>query len=124
MDRRRVETAGHQPGQLVRSGRDPTAGSAECERRPDDEWKRNLCGELPGFVERMYDRALDRRLPDPFEQRFEELAIFRHLDGVELRAEQPYAVLLQDAELGHLHGEIQPGLSTKRGQQAIRSFAL
>ena len=47
---------------------------------------------------------------------FEEQTVFALLDGVELRADELRAVLLEDAAIGQFDGEVQSGLSADRGK--------
>ena len=61
-----------------------------------------VCGERARLVQRVDDRALDDRLADLDQQVLEQLAVLRLLDRVERRAEQPDAVLVEDAQLGQL----------------------
>ena len=70
------------------------------------------------------DRAVDDRLADPLEQILEERAVFGLLDRRERRAEQPHAVSVEDAALGDLDGQVEPGLPAERRQQPVRPLAL
>ena len=47
------------------------------------------------------------------------MAVLRPVDGVRLRAEKLYAVLLQKPLFGELHGERKPRLPAEPGQQAV-----
>ena len=60
------------------------------------------------------------RLLDAVEQVAERLAVLGHADGLERRAEQLDVVALEDAGLGQRHRQVQRGLATEPGQQALR----
>ena len=103
---------------LVR--RDAAAASAQRERRAHDERIADLRSEgkraFKGF---RYHRG-DDGLADCLHGVLEALAILRPVDGVRLRAEKLYAVLLQKPLFGELHGERKPRLPAERGQDAVR----
>ncbi len=54
---------------------------------------------------------------------FEEQAIFGLLDGVDFRADQFDAVLIEHAGLGQFDGEIQTGLAADSGEQRVGALA-
>ena len=61
---------------------------------------------------------------DPFHRLFEQVAVFRFLNGSQVGANQLHAMALECAVLGQAHGQVQRGLAAHGGQQGIGLFQL
>jgi len=62
--------------------------------------------------------------PDLLHRIFEEQAVFGFLDGIDLGADQFYAVLVEHSGFGQRDGEVQAGLSANGRKQCIGPFLL
>ena len=75
----------------------------------------------------MLDRSHQLRLrqiqTDLAHRVFEQQPIFGLLDGIQLRADQLDAVLIQHARFGQRHGKIQSGLAADGGKQRVGTLA-
>ncbi len=74
-------------------------------------------------LQRVHDGGGRHRDADLLHRLAELEAILGDLDGVDLRADQLDAVLVEDAGLGQIDGEVQRGLPADGGQQRVGTFA-
>ncbi len=95
------------------------AETAHRERRPHDERVPEVERELLGLLERLRDvRAGDLGSGLDHEV-LEELAVFALADGIDLRADELDAVLLEDARVVQGDRRVQRGLAAQRRQHRI-----
>ena len=88
----------------------PPPEPAQRERRPDDHRKTDLAGELDAVFRVVDQRRLGHVEPDPLHGVFEDEAVFRFLDRLDVRADQDHVVLFQHAAVREFDRQIQRGL--------------
>ena len=117
MNRREIESAGEQFQQLFAVVGDAAAGSAERERRTQDDREADLAAEVEAVFQIVDQRRLRDVEADGGHRIFEEQAVFGLLDRAQLRADELHVVLLEHAAVGEFDREVQRRLSADRGQQ-------
>ena len=84
--------------------------------------------DLPGDIYRLLhgggDAGGDHRLADLLHGFLKQLPVFRLFDGLRVDADEPDALLGQEALLLQLHGQGQGGLAPQARQQAVRLLLL
>ena len=114
-----VEALGHDAHQVLLGVGEARAEAAHRERRPHDERVPEVERELLGLLERLRDvRAGDLGSGLDHEV-LEELAVFALADGIDLRADELDAVLLEDARVVQGDRRVQRGLAAQRRQHRI-----
>ena len=78
-----------------------------------------LLDERQGLVQGGGVAALGQRHADLLHGRLEELPVLGLVDGLERGADEPHAVLLEDALLGERLGEVERRLAAHGGQQRV-----
>jgi len=123
-DGRFIQPLPHELHELLAVVHDIAAGAAQRERRPYDE--RQL--DALEHRERLVHRRGESRLRDVEVQLhhrlLEELAVLGLFDRFDPRADQPDAVLLEDARLRKRERDIERRLTAHRGQHRIGALAL
>ena len=54
----------------------------------------------------------------------EEIAVFRAADGLQWRSKQPDVVAFKNSRIGQGYGQVQPGLPSKGGKEAVGPLPL
>ena len=108
--------------ELLRGIRDAAAGAAQGIGRTDNNRVTDLRGDLQRLLHRGGGGGRNYRLSHLFQGLTEALAVLGALDALDIRAEKPYAVLLQGSVTAELHGEGQAGLAAEACQQAVRAL--
>ena len=103
--------------------RDAPAGAAQGEGRPDDGGKARILHQFPGLFDGPREAAPGHLQADALHGLLEQFPILRHLDRLELGADEFDPVAVQRARLGELDGDVQGRLSPERGQQHVGALA-
>ena len=74
------------------------------------------------FLHRVSDIGRNDGLPDLLHRFLEQLAVFRTVDGVDVRPDQFYAPLVKEPFLRELTADGQPRLPAERSKQAVRTL--
>ena len=98
---------------------DAAAGAPQGIGGPDDDRIADAPGELHRGLHALHHVAGDAGLADGLHGVLEALAVLRLADGLRAGAQQAHAVLLQDALLVEVHGQVQPGLAAQGGQDGV-----
>ena len=114
-----VQTPLDDGGEVVPPLCHAAAGAAEGVSRPDDERKADLLGKSLGLAHRGDDHAFRHRLADLLHQPAKQIAVFGASDGIQWGTEQAHPIPIQHAGCGEVHGEVEAGLPTERGQQTV-----
>ena len=75
--------------------------------------------EIHGLLDRMDDAGARSVDAEALHRGLEHLAVLAALDGVEIDADHLHAVLLEDALLGELHGEVEACLAAEIGKNRV-----
>ena len=118
------QSAGYDGAKLVFGVSDAAAGAAERVRRAHNQGQTKLRERGIRLFHGLHDGAGRHRLADAGEQIAEELAVLGVADGLQRRSQQPRAVAVENAGVRQIHGEVQTGLPTQRGQHAVRTLRL
>jgi len=125
----------HAAHQLLEVVDDAGAAAAERVRRAGDD--RQSPDRLHRVVDALAQRGLvhvrhrlvvaerdgrrrRHRLPEVFHALAEQVAVLGRVDGVQRRPHHVHVVLVEDALLGELRRDVQPGLSAEPGDDAVR----
>src|SRR5664280_844047 len=117
VNRREIESLGQQIHQLFAVIGDAPATTAERERRPQDQGESELCAELQPILQVIDERGARGFQTDLRHRIFEEQAIFRFLDGFQLRADEDDVVLVEYTAVGQFDSQVQSRLSTDGRQK-------
>ena len=98
---------------------DAAAGAPQGIGGPDDDRIADAPGELHRGLHALHHVAGDAGLANGLHGVLEALAVLRLADGLRAGAQQAHAVLLQDALLVEVHGQVQPGLAAQGGQDGV-----
>ena len=103
---------------------DAAAGSAQGEAGPQDHGIADAIGELEAVFDVEFTScdcgSVEADLPHRV---FEQQPVFGFLDGIDLRADQLHAVLIEHAGFGQRDGKIQAGLAADGGEQRVGALA-
>ena len=99
---------------------DAAARAAQREGGADDDGIADLVRHRHAFLYRIGDIRGDDGLADLLHGLFEQLAIFRTVDGVDVGADELDPPLIEEALFGQLAADGQPRLPAQRGEQAVR----
>ena len=116
------ESAGNELVEFFAVVGDAAAAAAEGEAGPQDARQADLLADGLRFREAVDQTALRHIEADLDHGVFEQHPVFRHLDGLELRANQFDVVFFENAAIGEFHCQVERSLSAHRGQQG--EFAL
>ena len=119
VNRAHLEAAIDELAELFDVVGDAAADAAHRERRPDDGRKSRRLDDASRLVDRSRQAAGGRLDADLFHRVAEEQAIFAELDGVDVRADQLHAVLIEHAGVVQRDGKIQRGLSADGRQNRV-----
>ncbi len=100
--------------------RDPAARSAERVRRADYHGIPEPFRDLKALLHRIRDVRGHDGLVDLLHRLLEELSVLRSVYGLEVHADELYALLLQKSALCKLAAEREAGLPAERGEDAVR----
>ena len=104
--------------------RDAGAAATEDERRAHDEREPDLARDVHRFGERVRGARRRHGETDLLHRDLEPLPVFGGLDGVDARADQLDAELVEHAGLVQLDREVERGLPAERRQQRVGPFDL
>jgi len=124
VDRRIFQPAQHQPVERLAVVGHAGAGPPERETRADYAGQADLLDDLTGFVQGVDRLAAAALQSDPLHGRLEPVALFglgNHLGG---GPDHLHAVFRQHAVAVEVHGQVQPGLPSQRGQQCVGPLGL
>src|SRR4051794_15830062 len=110
MYRREVDALAAKGHQFFAGVRDTAAAATERERGTKDERESNLGREFKSIFKVVDERRARHVEADLGHRIFEQQAVFGFLDCAKLRADEDYAVLIEHAAVGEVHGEVQRGL--------------
>src|SRR5581483_9300220 len=116
MDGREVEALGEEVHELFAVVGDAAAAAAEGERRTQNEWEPELAAEFKTVFEIVYEGGAWDVEANLRHRVFEEEAVFGLLDGAELGADEDDVVLVEDAAVGEIDGEVEGSLAADGGQ--------
>ena len=85
--------------------------------------KARVFHQFPGLFDGPREPAPGHLQADAFHGLLEQFPVLRHLDRLELGADEFDPVTVQRARLGEFDGDVQGGLSTERGQQHVGALA-
>ena len=105
------------------AARDAPARTAQGEGRPDDGGEARILHQFPGLFDGPREAAPGYFQADAFHGLLEQFPVLRHLDRLELGANEFDPVAVQRTRLGELDGDVQGGLSSERGQQHVGALA-
>ena len=95
------------------------ADAAHREARADDHRVAELAGRAEAVLERVADDRLSDGAAEVLDDLLELLAVLAPVDGLDGRADQLDAVLLQDPPLGQRDRAVERGLAAERRQQCV-----
>ena len=122
VDGREVDAALQNLFELFTVVSDAAAGTAHSEAGTQDDGIADAVREVETRFN-VVDELRLRHVEADFAHRiFEQEAIFRFLDGVDLGADQFDAVLVEHARLSELNREVEAGLAADGGEQRIRTL--
>ena len=119
---RGVEATGHDGVEFFAVISDAAAATAHGEARADDGGKPDGFQRFTRFIERFHHEIFWHLKADARHRIAEQLAVFRFVDGCELRADQLHIIFLQNAAFRQRLGAVERGLAAHRGQQRIGAF--
>ena len=101
------------------------AAAATTERvgGADDQWETAGLGKLRGLGQGSDRAAQGYGFADALHQGAEAFAVLAVADSLNRRAQDTYAVFLEDSGVSQIHSQVESRLATHRGQQAIWTFA-
>ena len=99
--------------------RDAAARAAQRERGTHDDGIAELFCDLNAFVDRIGDVGRNDGLMDLFHRLFEEFAILRPVDGIELGADELDAPFIQKARFCELAAHRKAGLAAEGGKEGV-----
>ena len=99
---------------------DAAARAAQREGGADNDGIADLVRHRHAFLYRIGDIRGDDGLADLLHGLFEQLAIFRTVDGVDVGADELDPPLIEEALFGQLAADGQARLPAQRGEQAVR----
>ncbi len=102
---------------------DAAAGAAHGETGAQNDGIADARGELQALLDRVHELRLRQFEPDLLHRVFEEQPVFRFLDGIDFRADQFDAVLIENARFGESHRQVQAGLAADSGKQRVGTLA-
>ena len=121
-DGRCVESAKHNALEFFGVIGNAAAAATHGEAWANDGGKAHDVARFAGFVERFYHAVFGHFQTDARHGVTKQLAIFRLVDGFQIRADEFYIVLLQHAAFGEGLRAVQRGLATHGWQQRIGLF--
>mmetsp|Transcript_22073 Transcript_22073/g.51821 ORF Transcript_22073/g.51821 Transcript_22073/m.51821 type:complete len:265 (-) Transcript_22073:1330-2124(-) len=98
-----------------------TSQTTQCKRSSNKHRKSNLTGDISCLLEGVCACRLRALLAQTLDAYLEDLAIFRCNNGIDLRAENLHAILLESAIAVKCNCTVQRRLPTECGKQSIRS---
>src|SRR6185437_4428092 len=117
VDGREVEATREDLHQLFAVVGYAASGAAERKAGPDEHGEPDFAREVEAIAQIVHQRGFRHIEPDADHRILEEQAIFRLLDGPKLGADQIHVVLVENAGVGKINGQIEGSLASHRGQQ-------
>ena len=116
------ESAVHYLVELLPVVGDASSRAAQCVSRPDDHRQPDLIQRVVSVFHGFDDGGRRHWLAYLHKKALEQFAVFRVPDGFKRRAQKTDVVSLQNARVRQFDSQIQAGLSSERGEHAVRSL--
>ena len=116
---RKIEPAADRFVEFLAVVGEAAAAAAQREAGANDAGEADFFDRLAGFFQRLHRVAAREIEPDALHGLLEQLAIFGFGDHVGVGADHFDAEFFEDAVLGQVHRQVQPGLAAQRGQQGV-----